>query len=68
MQAHRIDPMEVHERMKAGQPVSFIDTRGPADWERSDEQLPGARRLPVDQIADHLSELPRGHTIITYCA
>jgi rhodanese-related sulfurtransferase len=50
-----------------GEPVTFVDARNPAAWGQSTEKLPGAVRIPVDEVAEHLKEVPEGATVITYC-
>ena len=67
MEAHRISPEEARQRVEAGHYVLFVDARSPDAWAKADQKLPGAIRIPADEIADHLRELPRDATIITYC-
>ena len=43
----------------AGQPVLFIDSRNPVAWGSSRVKLPGALRIPIDQVERHLAALPR---------
>ena len=31
------------------------------------EKLPGAVRVPADEVDKHLSEIPRDRAVITYC-
>lgn len=68
MEAHRIYPEEVEQRLDAGLDVVLVDTRSPEDWARSNQIIPGAIRIPADEIADHLGDLPHAATIITYCS
>jgi rhodanese-related sulfurtransferase len=63
----RITPDEVKERMDRGEPFTFIDARNPKDWAEAKEQLPGAIRVPADEVEKHLSEIPRDRTIVAYC-
>lgn len=67
MEATRITVDEVRERMKRGEPFTFIDTRNPKAWGEADEKLPGAIRVPADEAAAHISEIPHDRAIITYC-
>jgi rhodanese-related sulfurtransferase len=53
--------------MDRGEPLIFIDTRNPQAWAKTLVKLPGAIRIPADQIDQHLSEIPRDRTILTYC-
>ncbi|HZS08728.1 MAG TPA: rhodanese-like domain-containing protein [Blastocatellia bacterium] len=63
----RVTADEVKQRMDRGEPLVLVDTRNPQAWGESDEKLPGAIRIPADDVAGHLDEIPRGRAIITYC-
>jgi rhodanese-related sulfurtransferase len=57
--------------MDRGESVALLDTRNPQAWSQSNEKLPGAIRVPADEVARHLSEIPKGgpgeRWIVTYC-
>ena len=36
-------------------------------WANADTRLPGAVRVPVDAIEQHLADIPRNRMIVTYC-
>jgi rhodanese-related sulfurtransferase len=63
----RVPAREVKERMDRGEPLVFLDARNPTAWSEATTKLPGAIRVPADEVDQHLNELPRGRTIITYC-
>ncbi len=67
MEATRVTADEVKERMDRGEPLVFIDTRNPQAWAESDAKLPGAIRVPADEVEQHLKEIPRDRAVITYC-
>jgi rhodanese-related sulfurtransferase len=67
MEATRVTVDEVSERMKRGEPFTFIDTRNPKAWGEADTKLPGAIRVPADEVEQHLEEIPRDRAVITYC-
>jgi rhodanese-related sulfurtransferase len=67
MEATRVTVDEVRMRMKKGEPFTFIDARNPKAWGEADKKLPGAVRVPADEVAKHLAEIPRDRAIITYC-
>ena len=67
MEATRITADEVRERLDRGEQFTFIDTRNPTAWAESDEKLPNALRVPADQLAQHLNEIPKDRAVITYC-
>jgi rhodanese-related sulfurtransferase len=55
------------EMLDNGEPIVFVDSRNPTAWGSSQEKLPGAVRIPVDEVREHLAELPPGAVPITYC-
>ena len=63
----RVTVDEVKERMNRGEPLAFLDTRNPTAWGEAEVTLPGAIRMPADEVERRLEELPRDRTIITYC-
>jgi rhodanese-related sulfurtransferase len=67
MEATRITVDEVKERMERGEQFAFVDSRNPTAWGQSDKKLPGAIRVPADQLEQHLDEIPRDRAVITYC-
>ena len=67
MEATRVTVDEVKERMGRGEQFAFVDTRNPVAWGESDVKLPGAVRVPADELGQHLSEIPRDRAVITYC-
>jgi rhodanese-related sulfurtransferase len=67
MQVTRITVDEVGERMKRGEPFAFVDTRNPQAWAESDQKLPGAIRVPADEVDQHVDEIPHDRAVITYC-
>ena len=67
MEATRVTVDEVKERMARGEQFAFLDTRNPQAWGESDVKLPGAIRVPADDVAGHLDEIPRDRVVITYC-
>jgi len=67
MEATRITTDEVKERMDRGEQFTFVDTRNPVAWGESDKKLPNAVRVPADEVAQHLDEIPKNRAVITYC-
>ena len=67
VEATRVTVDEVRERMERGEQFAFVDTRNPAAWGESDVKLPGAIRVPADEVEQHLEEIPLGRAVITYC-
>ncbi|HET6842253.1 MAG TPA: rhodanese-like domain-containing protein [Candidatus Angelobacter sp.] len=63
----RITVNELKKRMEAGEDFVVIDTRNPQAWAQSDVMLPEALRLPLDNLEEHLREIPQNKPIVTYC-
>ena len=67
MEATRVTVDEVKERLARGEEFTFVDTRNPKAWAEADQKLPGAIRVPSDEVNQHLDEIPRDRSVITYC-
>ena len=67
MEATRITVDEAKERLARGEEFAFLDTRNPKAWAEADKKLPHAIRVPAEELAAHLNEIPRDRTVITYC-
>jgi len=67
MQTTRITVDEVGERLNRGEQFAFVDTRNPEAWAESDQKLPGAIRVPADELEQHVNEIPHDRAVITYC-
>jgi rhodanese-related sulfurtransferase len=53
--------------MDRGEAFTFVDTRNPKAWGEADTKLPGAIRVPANEVEQHLDEIPRDRSVITYC-
>ncbi len=58
---------DAKQRIDRGEPLTFVDARNPQAWGAAKTMLPGAVRVPADQVAAHLGEIPRDRTVIAYC-
>jgi len=58
---------EVKRLLDQKQPITFIDSRNPIAWGSSRVKLPGAIRVPLDEVDTRLSRLPRDRRLIVYC-
>lgn len=67
MEATRVTVDEIKERMDRGESFTFVDTRNPNAWGEADTKLPGAIRVPSNEVEQHLDQIPRDRTVITYC-
>jgi rhodanese-related sulfurtransferase len=64
----RIAIEDVKVRMDRGDRIILIDSRSSIAWGRSGVKIPGALRIPDDEIQQNLDELPKGVPIVVYCA
>jgi rhodanese-related sulfurtransferase len=62
----RISPADAKVRLDAGEAL-VLDVVSPAAWDHLDVAIPGALRIPPDELASHLVELPRDRDVIAYC-
>ena len=63
--ARRITVPEAQSLLEKGQAV-VIDVRNQAAYDQG--HVKGAKLIPAAEIGDHVNELPRDKTIITYCS
>lgn len=59
-----INARQLRQRMKEGT-VTVIDVRPVAEYAAG--HVPGARSIPLRQLADRLRELPKNQIIVAYC-
>lgn len=67
MEATRVTVDEVKQRMDRGETFTFVDTRNPKAWAEANTKLPDAIRATADEVEQHLDEIPRNRSVITYC-
>lgn len=65
--APRITVDELRRRIQAGEDFTFIDTRNPQAWAESAVTIPKAIRVPLDNIEERLSEIPKNKPVVAYC-
>jgi len=58
---------EVKRLLEQDLPITFIDARNPIAWGSSKVKLPGAIRVPLDEVDRVLPRLPRDRHLIVYC-
>ena len=63
--ARRVTIEELEGMMKDRTAV-VIDVRNQAAYDLG--HIPGSRLIPAGEILNHISELPRDKTIVTYCS
>lgn len=60
------DAQEVKERVEAGEPVVLLDLRAAGDLALG--RLPGARMIPLEDLAARWTELERCDEVVCTCA
>ena len=63
----RISASEAYKLHSSGRPPQFLDVRNPTAWAKSDETLPRAIRIPLDELKSRLDELDRNIPVVAYC-
>ena len=63
--ARRVTADELVAMMKNNDAV-VIDVRNQASYDLG--HIPGSKLIPAGEILNHLNELPRDKTIVTYCS
>ncbi len=61
----RVTVQELQDLLAKGQAV-VIDVRNQAAYDQG--HIKGAKLIPMTEIQNHLSELPKNKTIVTYCS
>jgi len=67
MEATRVTVDELRQRMDRGEPFTFVDARNAKAWAEAEKKLPGAIRVPTDEVEKYAAQIPRDRTVITYC-
>jgi rhodanese-related sulfurtransferase len=62
-----VSASEAKQMLDSGLHVIFVDARNPVAWGQASHKLPGAIRIPADEVNQHLRELPTEGPVVTYC-
>jgi hypothetical protein len=63
----RITPEEVKMQIEARADLLIVDLRHALDFEADPRTLPGALRIPAEQLEERSGEIPRGKELVLYC-
>jgi rhodanese-related sulfurtransferase len=64
---HSISVEQLQSMMVSGQEVLLFDVRQPLDLLVYPELIPGAKRIPPEDVLDKPSLIPRNEDIVVYC-
>lgn len=62
-----IMPKDLMSRMDRGDDIFILDVRTGQSYTGSPVKIKGAYRIDPKEFVDHVSEIPMGKDIITYC-
>ena len=68
LEASRISPDDLRKMLSRREPVTILDVRKESQFSRDHRTLPGAIRIPPEQIAQRYRKLPPGKPVVVYCA
>jgi rhodanese-related sulfurtransferase len=63
----RITVDELKRRMDKGEQFTVIDVRNPKAWTEADTVIPGAIRVPLDELEENLPRIPTNRPAVAYC-
>lgn len=69
MKAPRISQEELKEKLDSAVNLTLLDVRNPADYAASSKKIPGARRVPLDELEAVIGrgELDKFVEVVAYC-
>jgi membrane protein DedA with SNARE-associated domain len=60
----RIEPEELQAKIEAGEAICVVDVRHSLE---QDEPIPGALRIPLEELDERYREIPRDRDVILFC-
>ena len=67
LERHSLSAEQLESLMASGQKVFLFDVRQPLDLLAYPELIPGARRIPPEEVLKTPTLLPRDEDIVVYC-
>ncbi len=67
MEPDRITAEEVKTKLDLGEALTILDVRNPQAWSESEFKLPGAIRIPLEELDARVDEIPRDRPVVAYC-
>jgi NhaP-type Na+/H+ or K+/H+ antiporter len=63
----RLSPAELNKKMIGGEAVTVVDVRRQIAVDRDPRLIAGSVHFSLDELLDHLDEMPRDHLIVFSC-
>jgi membrane protein DedA with SNARE-associated domain/rhodanese-related sulfurtransferase len=63
----RISPQELKQKLDRHEPVTVIDLRHSLDFLPEPYTIPGAIRIPMEDLDKRIREIPREQEVVLYC-
>jgi rhodanese-related sulfurtransferase len=60
-----LTPERAKQLLDAGEKLVFIDLRSPKEFQQN--RLPGARSIPIAELANRYNEIPKSGRVVLYC-
>src|ERR1700737_2177759 len=67
MEEHSITPDALHALLATPKGVLLFDVRQPLDLLANAEMIPGAKRIPPEDVLENPSLIPRDQDSVVYC-
>jgi rhodanese-related sulfurtransferase len=67
IERHSISPEDLHSLQSSGQEVQLFDVRQPLDLLAYPEIIPGAKRIPPNEVIEKPSLIPSEKDAVVYC-
>ncbi len=64
---HSISAQELHDSMAGDRKVLLFDVRQPLDLLAYPEQIPGAQRVPPEEVLANPNVIPKDKDVVLYC-
>lgn len=67
LEQHSISAEQLHSLLASHQQTFLFDVRQPLDLLAYPELIPGAQRIPPQEVLDNPSLIPRDKNVVVYC-
>ena len=67
LRGSRVEPMDLHARMEAGEPIQVADLRQRMEFNAYPHTIPGAIRVPLDVFDEEVEKLARDRLLVLVC-